>query len=78
MAGTANYGSPYGGQQAVPQQQQQPGFMPAGLGGFMNDGTAAMGLQLGQSAAAAGQQYMQQNVSTNRSWQWCHGREGER
>jgi hypothetical protein len=37
--------------------------MHPAFGGFMNDPTAQMGVQLGQSAVAAGQQYMEQNVS---------------
>lgn len=37
-------------------------FAPA-FGGFMNDQTAQMGFQIGKSAAMAGQEYMEQNVS---------------
>lgn len=37
-------------------------FAPA-FGGLMNDHTAQMGFQLGKSAAMAGQEYMEQNVS---------------
>ena len=36
-------------------------FAPA-FGGFMNDHTAQIGLQLGQNAAKAGQDYVEQNV----------------
>ena len=51
------------------QQQQQPNpglnagpnFGPA-FGGFMNDHTAQMGFQMGQSAVKVGQEYMEQNV----------------
>jgi hypothetical protein len=39
--------------------------MHPAFGGFMNDPTAQMGVQLGQSAVAAGQQYMEQNVSVS-------------
>ena len=35
-------------------------------GGFMNDPTTAMGLQVGRTAVAAGQEYMDQHVS------WTH------
>lgn len=39
-----------------------PGFpMPMGAFG-MNDATAQFGMQLGQSAVAAGQEYVQKNV----------------
>ena len=47
------------------QQQPQGGasnFAPA-FGGFMNEGTAQMGFQLGQSALKHGQDYVDQNVS---------------
>jgi hypothetical protein len=37
-------------------------FAPA-FGGFMNDHTAQMGFQIGKSAAMAGQEYVEQNVS---------------
>lgn len=51
------------------QQQQQPtaglgagpNFGPA-FGGLMNDHTAQMGFQMGQSAVKVGQEYMEQNV----------------
>ncbi len=33
------------------------------FGGFMNDPTAQMGLQMGQSAMKVGQEYVEQNVS---------------
>ncbi|KAK8193591.1 putative membrane protein [Phyllosticta capitalensis] len=56
-----SYGYPQQGQQN-PQQgggfMQQPGF-----GGFLNDPTAQMGFSLGQNAARAGQEYMEQNFN---------------
>lgn len=36
-----------------------------GFGGFMADPTAQMGFQVGKSAMMAGQEYMEQNVSTH-------------
>ncbi|KAK3640778.1 Protein transport protein yif1 [Elasticomyces elasticus] len=55
----------YGGQQQSPPQggqgQAQGGYMPQ-FGGFMNDPTTAMGLQMGQSAVKLGQDYVEQNV----------------
>ena len=48
-----------------PQQQgggQQ--FAPAfGVGGFINDPTTAMGIQVGRTAMAAGQEYVDSHVS---------------
>lgn len=38
-----------------------PSFAPA-FGGLMNDHTAQMGFQMGQSAVKVGQEYMEQNV----------------
>ena len=39
-------------------------FAPAfNVGGFINDPTTAMGIQVGKTAMAAGQEYMEQNVS---------------
>lgn len=35
-----------------------------GFGGFINDPTAQMGLQMGQGALKVGQEYMEQNVSS--------------
>lgn len=48
--------------QMRPQQQQggQPDYAAWG----MNDATAQLGMQLGQSAVAAGQDYVQKNVRT--------------
>ena len=44
-----------------PQQGGGGPFAPA-FGGFMNDQTAQIGLQFGQKAAIAGQEYMEQSV----------------
>lgn len=44
-------------------QQQGGPFAPA-FGGFMNDPTTAMGIQVGRTAMAAGQEYMEQHVSS--------------
>lgn len=41
-------------------------FAPA-FGNFMNDQTAQMGFQLGQHAAKAGQEYVEQNVRSSLS-----------
>jgi protein transport protein YIF1 len=43
-------------------QGQGQQFAPA-FGGFMNDPTTAMGIQVGKTAMMAGQEYMEQNVS---------------
>ena len=67
--GGSNYGSPYAGQMGSGQQPQVGGaqgvmggqFAPA-FGGFMNDQTAQMGLQVGQKAFQAGQEAMEQSV----------------
>lgn len=53
------------------QQQQQPSnaapnFAPA-FGGLMNDHTAQMGFQMGQSAVKVGQEYVEQNVRHHQS-----------
>jgi hypothetical protein len=45
----------------MPQQQGGYGQHPA-FGGFINDPTAQMGMQIGQTAFNAGQQYIDQNV----------------
>ena len=39
----------------------------------MNDPTAQMGFQMGKTAMAAGQEYVEQNVSGSTTWQY-HGR----
>lgn len=55
-----------------PHQQypnMQNGQMPWGQFGMMNDATAQMGMQFGRSAVAAGQEYMNKNVSI---LQMCH------
>ena len=56
----SNYGSPYGGQ-AGAGGGGGGAFAPA-FGGFMNDGTAQMGYQVGKSAFNAGQEIFEQNV----------------
>ena len=61
QAGNSGYGTPYGGQ--MNQGGLGGQFAPA-FGGFMNDHTAQIGLQLGQNAAKAGQDYVEQNVRT--------------
>lgn len=38
------------------------GTYAPGFGGFMNEPTAQMGFQVGKTAMAAGQEYMEQNV----------------
>ncbi|KAK0278004.1 Protein transport protein yif1 [Friedmanniomyces endolithicus] len=62
---TSQNGYDYGGQQ-IPQQGPgqggQAGDMPQ-FGGFMNDPTAQMGLQMGQSAMKVGQEYVEQNFN---------------
>jgi hypothetical protein len=45
-----------------PQQQGGGGPFAPAFGGFMNDQTAQIGLQFGQKAAMAGQEYMEQSV----------------
>jgi hypothetical protein len=55
-------------QQQQYAQQQQYGYAPSNygqppFGGFINDPTAQMGLQMGKTAVAAGQDYVEQNVS---------------
>ncbi|CAD0094618.1 unnamed protein product [Aureobasidium vineae] len=54
-------------QQQQQAQQQQYGYAPSNygqppFGGFINDPTAQMGFQMGKTAVAAGQEYMEQNV----------------
>ncbi|KAF1929175.1 protein transport protein YIF1 [Didymella exigua CBS 183.55] len=62
------YGAPGGGgmhqQQQQQQQQQSGGFgqHPA-FGGFVSDPSAQLGLQMGQTAFNAGQQYLDQNIA---------------
>lgn len=55
----SGYGNPY---QPSPMQGGN-GAYPPGFGGFINDPTAQMGYQVGKTAMAAGQEYMEQNVS---------------
>lgn len=60
--------SPYGGGNMAQQPPQSggSGFTPA-FGGFMNDQTAQMGFQMGQSALKVGQDYVDQNVCLYRT-----------
>lgn len=56
----SGYGNPY-------QQQGGPGAAApshafGAYGGFMNDQTAQMGFQVGQTALKHGQEYVEQNV----------------
>jgi hypothetical protein len=59
------YGNPY-----QPQQQHMPAAASSvsgaqiypPYGGFLNDPTAQMGLQMGKTAVMAGQDYVEQNV----------------
>lgn len=62
------------GQQAQPQGQGQGDFMHPAFGGFMNDPTTQMGFQMGKSAVEAGQQYMEQNVSSEFMEKRIYGR----
>lgn len=63
-AGYGGGGNPY---QTSPAQGGAPG-VAGGYGpnfpGFMSDPTAQMGFQVGKTAMAAGQEYMEQNVCT--------------
>ncbi|KEF61588.1 uncharacterized protein A1O9_03156 [Exophiala aquamarina CBS 119918] len=51
-----SYGNPFSNPSAG-------GGMGQGFGGFMNDPTAQMGFQVGKTAVAAGQEYMEQNFN---------------
>ena len=51
-----------GQMRSPPQHQQQPGAPVDFAAWGMNDATAQFGMQLGQSAVAAGQDYVQKNV----------------
>lgn len=55
----SGYGNPY---QPSPMQSGSGTYAP-GFGGFMTEPTAQMGFQVGRTAMAAGQEYMEQNVS---------------
>ena len=76
--GGSNYGSPYAGQTMSGQQPPVGGvqgmtggqFAPA-FGGFMNDQTAQMGLQVGQKAFQAGQEAMEQSVRSHCISAYC-------
>jgi hypothetical protein len=59
QAGYDNH-NPY---QPAPAQGGSGSFTP-NFGGFINDPTAQMGFQVGKTAMAAGQEYMEQNVRT--------------
>ncbi|RDL36547.1 Uncharacterized protein BP5553_05899 [Venustampulla echinocandica] len=61
----SGYGSPYQPHgQSQPQAQAQGGNNAFGAyGGFINDPTAQMGFQVGQSALKHGTEYLEQNVS---------------
>jgi protein transport protein YIF1 len=54
----SGYDNPY---QPTPAQGGSGTFAP-NFGGFMTDPTAQMGFQVGKTAMAAGQEYMEQNV----------------
>ena len=56
---SSGYGNPY---QPSPMQGGGGGTYAPGFGGFMNEPTAQMGFQVGKTAMAAGQEYMEQNV----------------
>jgi hypothetical protein len=58
-AGYGGGGNPY---QPSPAQGSAAGNYGPGFPGFMSDPTAQMGFQVGKSAMAAGQEYMEQNV----------------
>ncbi|PYH94273.1 ER to Golgi transport protein Yif1 [Aspergillus ellipticus CBS 707.79] len=55
----AGYGNPY---QPAPAQGGSGTYAP-GFGGFINDPTAQMGFQVGKTAMAAGQEYMESNFN---------------
>ncbi|OOQ90288.1 Protein transport protein yif1 [Penicillium brasilianum] len=58
-AGYGGGGNPY---QPSPAQGASGSYAP-GFGGFINDPTAQMGFQVGQTAMKAGQDYMEQNFN---------------
>lgn len=58
-----SYGNPY---QPAPAQGGSGTYAP-GFGGFINEPTAQMGFQVGKTAMAAGQEYMEQNVGASLS-----------
>jgi hypothetical protein len=57
---SSGYGNPY---QPSPAQGGSGTYAP-GFSGFISDPTAQMGFQVGKTAMAAGQEYMEQNVSS--------------
>jgi hypothetical protein len=71
-AGSAGngYDSPYGGNMQQGTPAAGTNFAPA-FGGFMNDPTTQMGMQMGKTAFNAGQEYMEKNVSRHR--RLCYG-----
>jgi len=52
-------------QQQAPVQSPQPALVPNFAAWGMNDATAQFGMQLGHTAVAAGQDYVQKNVGTH-------------
>ncbi|KAL3412358.1 YIF1-domain-containing protein [Aspergillus fumigatus] len=56
---SSGYGNPY---QPSPAQGGSGTYAP-GFSGFINDPTAQMGFQVGKTAMAAGQEYMEQNFN---------------
>lgn len=61
----SGYGNPY--QQQGGPGQQAPSHAFGAYGGFMNDQTAQMGFQVGQTALKHGQEYVEQNVRQQQS-----------
>src|SRR5271170_1568511 len=68
-----SYGNPY---QPAPGQGHMGHFGP-GFGGFINDPTTQMGLQITKSAVHAGQEYMEQNVGSS-SYDWIRVKTNDR
>lgn len=60
----------YGGNPYQPSPAQAGGgnYGGPGFGGFINDPTAQMGFQVGKTAMAAGQEYMEHNVSVLKNY----------
>jgi hypothetical protein len=63
----------YGGSGATPYQQQggTSGNVFGAYGNFMNDPTAQVAAQFGQTAFKHGQEYMEQNVSVVDLLRYC-------
>jgi len=53
------------------------GHFGPGFGGFINDPTTQMGLQITKSAVHAGQEYMEQNVGSS-SYDWIRVKTNDR